>query len=625
MYKNLIIIFLLNIIVSYSQNESQDLYVKINNINVEIKSGEFQNKNKSLDRLKFKLDKIQNDSLYGLFYRVYSNYYNNILEDEKSIHALNLSINHYKKANNILGIVLSSMNKGNKYVFRGENEIAFKVYYNTLKLAEKNNLIKEQAGLSKNLGVVLFNLNNIDDALKYYLNSLKLFQKLNNTSEISAVYVNIGNCYNKKTDLNNTLKYYNLAEKFALSVNDSVQLAKIYGNKGSVFLDLKKDTTSALIYMLNALKIKKLYNSDINDLIFQYTQIGTIYQKKKDYLKAKKYIDIAFQMASQNNNNFELNEIYSQYAQIFEGLKDYKNAYKYQSLYTELNEKIFNLESKENIENLNIKYQSVQKEKEILKKDIELKNSRYLTIGLIGLAVVLASLGFLINRHQKFKNKNQLQEFQLKEAISEIETQNKLNDQRLSISRDLHDNIGAQLTFIISSVENLKFGFPTMEEKIGNHLSRISDFTRHTILELRDTIWAMNNNKITFSDFNSRLRIFLDHAQLAKNDIQFDFNSDEVMSNFEFSSIEGINIYRVIQEAVNNAIKYANPSKVNVNFKMENSQKIIEIVDNGIGFDRNTLVCENGLQNMEKRIQEIGGNFHLISSKDQGTSIKIIL
>jgi signal transduction histidine kinase len=61
------------------------------------------------------------------------------------------------------------------------------------------------------------------------------------------------------------------------------------------------------------------------------------------------------------------------------------------------------------------------------------------------------------------KNKQQHQEFELKSAMAQIESQNKLQEQRLSISRDLHDNIGAQLTFIISSLENTKFGIPNLE------------------------------------------------------------------------------------------------------------------------------------------------------------------
>ncbi|HCY83071.1 MAG TPA: two-component sensor histidine kinase, partial [Xanthomarina gelatinilytica] len=102
-------------------------------------------------------------------------------------------------------------------------------------------------------------------------------------------------------------------------------------------------------------------------------------------------------------------------------------------------------------------------------------------------------------------------ETELKEALIKIETQNKLQDQRLRISRDLHDNIGAQLTFIISSLDNLKYGFK-LPDNLNDKLKYISEFTSSTIYELRDTIWAMNKSEISFEDLQSRISNFIEKA-----------------------------------------------------------------------------------------------------------------
>ena len=67
---------------------------------------------------------------------------------------------------------------------------------------------------------------------------------------------------------------------------------------------------------------------------------------------------------------------------------------------------------------------------------------------------------------QKLKNRQLQKENELKDALIKIETQNRLQEQRLRISRDLHDNIGAQLTFIISSIDYLKYGFEIKNEKL---------------------------------------------------------------------------------------------------------------------------------------------------------------
>ena len=92
-----------------------------------------------------------------------------------------------------------------------------------------------------------------------------------------------------------------------------------------------------------------------------------------------------------------------------------------------------------------------------------------------------------------------------------------MQEQRLNISRDLHDNIGAQLTFIISSVDNIKYAFDITNEKLDSKLNNISSFAKDTIVELRDTIWAMNSNEISFEDLEIRINNYIEKAKEAKD------------------------------------------------------------------------------------------------------------
>lgn len=240
----------------------------------------------------------------------------------------------------------------------------------------------------------------------------------------------------------------------------------------------------------------------------------------------------------------------------------------------------------------------------------------------MGLAIVLGLLGYLLFSQQKLKNRQLQKEGELKSALAKIETQNELQEQRLRISRDLHDNIGAQLTFIISSIDNLKFGFTDISEKLGNKLSNISAFTSQTIYELRDTIWAMNKENITFEDLQARIANFIEHAKDASEKTDFSFNIEENINQTHlFTSVEGMNIYRIIQEAVNNALKYASAEEIEVNISKEKIQYHIRITDNGAGFDPNSIEMGNGLNNMKKRAREIDGNIQFISKINRGTRV----
>ena len=205
------------------------------------------------------------------------------------------------------------------------------------------------------------------------------------------------------------------------------------------------------------------------------------------------------------------------------------------------------------------------------------------------------------------------------------DAQSKLQEQRLQISRDLHDNIGSQLTFIISSVDNIKYAFELKNSKLDNKLSSISNFAKSTIIELRDTIWAMNNSEITLEDLQTRIHNFIDKAKEAKEEIVFNFTIQKSLKGIIFTSIEGMNIYRTIQEAINNSIKYANAKNINIEAKRENGAVKITINDDGKGFDEQALERGYGLMNMQKRIEEIGGKFSIDSNVTIGTKINIAI
>lgn len=255
--------------------------------------------------------------------------------------------------------------------------------------------------------------------------------------------------------------------------------------------------------------------------------------------------------------------------------------------------------------------------------EIKNKNTQFLILSLITIGLIIISL--LIYRQQKLKRNQEQQEFKLKSAIAKIETQNKLQEQRLQISRDLHDNIGSQLTFIISSVDNVKYAFDIQNVKLDNKLSGISDFAKATIIELRDTIWAMNKSEINFEDLESRIQNFVEKAKIAKTEIAFNFKIDENLNDVQFSSIEGMNIYRTIQEAINNSIKYSEAKSISIEIMQKNDIIEITILDDGKGFNENEVSFGNGIENMKKRVKDIDGEIEFYSKLNKGTTITIQL
>ena len=197
-----------------------------------------------------------------------------------------------------------------------------------------------------------------------------------------------------------------------------------------------------------------------------------------------------------------------------------------------------------------------------------------------------------------------------------------MQEQRLRISRDLHDNIGSQLTFIISSIDNLKYVTKDANQKLKEKLSTISSFTSDTIYQLRDTIWAMNKSEITVEDLHARILSFVEKAKIASQNIEFEI-TDNIDKNESFSSLVGMNIFRVIQEAINNALKYAEATKIEIKLQKINNLFEAVVKDNGVGFNIKSVELGNGLSNMEKRMSEIEGKIKINSEVEKGTEIQI--
>ena len=457
-------------------------------------------------------------------------------------------------------------------------------------IAEANNFEKELKDIYNNYGVLKEINNELDSALFYFKKGLKIKRKLNDTIGVPYSWSNMAGVYGLQGDFSKSREYFNKSLNQRLQWADSLGIAENYTQLGEVFMAEKQwNKTIPMIHQSLPISLKKQYQ---NLTQYNYKMLSDIYKKLNNADSALYY--------------------YEQYSLV----KDSVHSIKVQQSIAALNIE-FETEKNQN--------QILQQRAQLAKKDLEVRRKNTFIFGSLGLALILGLLSYLLYNQQKMKNRQLQKEGELKTALAKIETQNKLQEQRLRISRDLHDNIGAQLTFIISSIDNLKFRFTDISDTLGDKLSSISNFTSQTIYELRDTIWAMNKESITFEDLQIRIANFIEHAKNASEKTEFSFNIDEsVNKTHVFSSVEGMNIYRIIQEAVNNALKYASADEIEVNISKTQGQYQIEINDNGVGFNIDAIELGNGMNNMKKRANEIGGTLQ-IKSANKGTSVLLMV
>ena len=511
------------------------------------------------------------------------------------------------------------------YGYQGKYEESTKNTIEGIKIYEKLNQLDRVADYYAEMGYSM-KYRDLKKAL-YFMQKGKAVAEANNfEKELKDIYNNYGVLKEINNELDSALFYYNKGLEIKLKINDTIGIPYSWSNMAGVY-GLQEKYSKSRDYFNKSLQ-QRLIWADSLGIAENYTQLGEVFIAEKKWKDAiplmHKSLPISLKKQYQNLTQYN----YKMLSEIYKQLNNADSALYYFEQYSAVKDSVHSIKVQESIAALNIEFETEKKQNEILQqrtqlaeKDLEVRRKNTFIFGSLVLALILGLLGYLLYNQQKLKNRQLQKESELRTALAKIETQNKLQEQRLRISRDLHDNIGAQLTFIISSIDNLKFGFTDISEKLGDKLANISNFTTQTIYELRDTIWAMNKENITFEDLQTRIANFIEHAKNASGRTEFSFNIDKSVNETHiFPSVEGMNIYRIIQEAINNALKYASADEVEVIISKEQSQYEIEITDNGKGFDPNSAELGNGLNNMKKRAREIGGALKIKSSK-KGTSI----
>ena len=526
------------------------------------------------------------------------------------------------KINYVLGEAESYSNLSLVYYFQGKYEKDFQYSLKAISLFEK---INAQEKMASEYGEVGYRMKrrNIQKAIQYMQKGKRIAEQYRIQKPLLSIYNNYGVLKEMQQEYDSALYFYNKGLLIKEKINDSLGIPYSLNNIAGIYVIRKKFEEAKSLYD-RAIDIRIRLKDQIG-ITENYTYYGDLYASQKQHEAAIIWYQKALQKALDFHYTDLIRNNYRMISENYEAINKQKEALYHFKKYTQYKDSLLNKETNSKIAELDVKFETNKKEKLLLQKEIEAKEQKNILMAVSLLAIFIGLIGFLIYRQQKLKNRQLEQEFQLKSAIAQIETQNQLQEQRLTISRDLHDNIGAQLTFIISSVDNIKYAFDIQNQKLDNKLQNISNFAKSTIIELRDTIWAMNSNEISLEDLRARIINFIEKARTAKEEIDFQFTIDERLFTLKLNSVFGMNVYRVLQEAINNSIKYANPKQIIIDFSIIENKVAIKVTDDGVGFDVENATKGNGLLNMKKRIDSIGGVYSLQAEPGKGTVITIHL
>jgi len=196
----------------------------------------------------------------------------------------------------------------------------------------------------------------------------------------------------------------------------------------------------------------------------------------------------------------------------------------------------------------------------------------------------------------------------------------KLQGMRNDISRDLHDDVGATLGSIRILSEVVKTKMEAGEQdQAYSLLKKISSHSLEMVENMNDIVWAINPKNENVEKVVQRLTDFA-RSTCASRDIQLEFMAEEAALKQKLAMESMKNIYLIVKEAMNNAIKHAACHTLKVTVKSQAGSLEISVFDDGKGFDPKLVRTGNGLFNMESRVKEMKGSVR-IQSESQYTAV----
>jgi signal transduction histidine kinase len=192
------------------------------------------------------------------------------------------------------------------------------------------------------------------------------------------------------------------------------------------------------------------------------------------------------------------------------------------------------------------------------------------------------------------------------------------------IATDLHDDMGSTLSSIRIFSDVAKKQIEEVKPETVQLLDRISNNATSLSENMQDIIWTIRSDNDTLEDLVSRMREFGLRVCDAKH-IKFDTIVSQSFKASKLSLEQRRNLYLIFKEALNNAVKYAESSQIDLILNLKSRFLKMELNDNGKGFDMEKIKRGNGLNNLEKRAKEIGGQITIKSELGKGTYINLMI
>lgn len=487
-----------------------------------------------------------------------------------------------------------------------------------------NKLLEYEANTS--LGLACVETKDYEKADEYFQKAYKIAREenLENLGQYQSKAIslnNLGFLNLKSGKYKEALNYFNQANQDSnLKIEFPELYATILDNKAKAKLKLG-DFSGLPGDFFEPLKIRKNFNLT-PEIVNSNINLSEYYQAKGIPDSAKYYAQAAYDLARKTNIlNLRLTSV-QQLSKV-----DPENESTLSKEQINLTDSLLQAERQVSEKFARIAYETDEFKRQ--KERLSAQNQNIIVFSLLGflLIILLYVVKDQRSRNYQFKLK-EAQQRANEEIFALMLSQQKMMDESVQkekqrIGQELHDGVlgrlfGARLNLDSANRRDDEKGFEIRNHYI-NELKYIEQDIREISHELNRERFALINN------FVAIITNLFEEQKLLKEDVVFTHNIDNAINWDQVPNNIKINVYRIIQEALQNINKYANAKNVSVAILKDAENIHISVIDDGVGFDVSRKSKGIGLQNIESRVKTCKGKLEIKSKKGKGTSISIDL
>lgn len=434
------------------------------------------------------------------------------------------------------------------------------------------------------------------------------FMTATGSTNLADALMNQGKYEEAIIPLNRILEY---GEKF----DDRYKTFLYHLNYGTYLMEYKKDFPSAIKEYEKARELAKEVDDEW-EVMRKNVALSEAYLENHQFAEAKETAGLALKTAQKLQAKDKQRESLWVLAQSNAYFSDFETAFKQLKSAYLLKDTVFNENKQRHLALLETEYQTEKRETRI--STLEKERVLYGIIFGVSFLGVIILLGALYLRQRAKKQLVQQQVIQLEKEKQLIATQATLEGEtteRTRLARDLHDGLGSMLSVVKFNLPQMKSGV-TIEQEDVSRFQKALGMLDQSIQELRRVAHHMMPETLVRFGLKTALT---DFAEAIPNvDFHYFGNEERIAQKLE------IMIYRSIHELVNNAMKHAEASQINVQLVQETSRISFTVQDNGKGFDPENIKDGMGLRNIRQRVETFSGKMNIYSTQ-KGTEINIEL